>query len=132
MKKTTTASATSVAALKAQTANEVQAHKFAQLSKVVNKPETLHALLRVSDVATMENAEGVTQTLHTALQHLTNTVQITLGRSYGKTEEERMQELQEHACDIVDELGEIVFLFGQIIDHYRAVDNLQNIIRKAI
>ncbi len=123
------ATATSVAALKAQTQTEAL---ISHLKRVSTQPATLHALADICDVAQMADAADVARTLNNTLHQLTNVLQIALGSKYQRTDAERLEVLKQHAADIIDEIGETSFLFGQIVEHYAAVDRLYRIIRRAI
>lgn len=129
MKNTNPATATSVAALKAQTQTE---KLLAHLKSVSAQPATLHALSGICDVAQIADAADVAQTLNKTLHQLTSVLQIALGRNYQQTDAERLEALQQQALDIIDEISETTFLFGQIVEHYAAVDRLYRIIRRAI
>lgn len=131
MKNETTANVTNVATVEA-TATNAEIKKAARLETIAkalkSNAQVANALFEVMEVAQIENADGVALTLNKALQHLANVVQHTLGRK----SQENAGELQEYARDIIDELGETVFLFGQIIEHYRAVDRLYKELRRAM
>lgn len=128
MKNTNPATATSVAALKAQTQTE---KLLAHLKSVSAQPAALHALSGICDVAQIADAADVAQTLNKTLHQLTSVLQIALGRNYQQTDAERLEALQQQALDIIDEISETTFLFGQIVEHYEAVDEFYKIFKQA-
>lgn len=129
MKNTNPANATSVAALKAQTQTEAL---LAHLKSVSTSPRTLRALAGICDVAQVADAADVAKTLNNTLHQLTNVLQIALGNKYQQTDAERLEAIQTHAIDIINEIGETTFLFGQIVEHYAAVDRFYKEIKRVI
>ena len=128
-----TATATSVATFPMTKEAQTRAKRLEKLAKALNtSPSITDALYDVIDAASLVDAEGVTHTLHSALQYITNTVQIAIGEKYTSNDAERVEQMQDLAHDIIDRLGETVFLFGQIIEHYEAVDTLFKAIRKEL